>query len=77
LHQAEFFKSPEMWKEIIKKAWFVPSRFILDDTGHIKPDNYLELAEKWAEENQPQADTTMLAENANPQINIGNEWGWQ
>lgn len=72
-----FLKSPELAKEIIKKSWFVPSRFILDDTWHIKPDNAIELAALWAQNEQPQSEWTILAWAANPQIDLWNQWAGQ
>lgn len=72
-----FFKSPDFAKEIIKKTWFLPSKFILDDTWHVKPDNHMELAAEWAQIQQPQSEWQMLAEAANFQTDFGNQWKWQ
>jgi hypothetical protein len=72
-----YFKSPELAKEIIKKAWFVPSRFIIE-TEQLKPDNSEQL---WAmnaqTSNIPQTVWQMAAEAHSPQPNYWNWWEWK
>lgn len=72
-----FFQSPEFAKEIIKKSWFIPSKFIIEWTGHVKPDNAESIAAMAAQENQPQSEWQMLAQASNPQLNLWNGWLWQ
>lgn len=97
LADSGFLNAPEFAKELIKKAWYSPSKYIIQ-TGQIKPDNWKELqatvkqlwqpwSDLWANiENQLIKEDTditptqelgnILWQNANPQIDLWNEWKW-
>lgn len=57
-----FLNSPEFAKELIKKAWYSPSKYIIQ-TGQIKPDNWKELAWQANQLWQPWADLWANIEN--------------
>ena len=79
--------APEIIKEIIKKTWFDPSRFMVEEKEQqATPDNMLpqqdwempdiELPE-WVLTNPSLDLWQILQQSVNPQINLGNEWQWQ
>ena len=75
-----FITSPEIAKEIIKKAWFEPSRFIIEEKAdQAVPDNMVQdLWEQWWSP-VGNADLDLwqiIQQSVNPQINLWNEWQW-
>lgn len=73
-----FTNSPEIAKEIMKKAWFTPSRFIMP-TEQLKPDNADQLMPPTtAFENWSFTEWQIAASWASPQMDNGNQgwWNW-
>ncbi len=76
LSPSGFAQSPEMAKEIIKTAWYSPSRFITVPWKWIKPDNALEIAAWNNQTNIPWVNSSLwdIAWNAaTPNIDL---WNW-
>lgn len=74
-----FITSPEIAKEIIKKAGFEPSRFIIEEkVTQAKPDNYQDINNPNTPLENPDASLWEIIQQwVNPQENLGN-WGkWQ
>jgi len=62
-----FAQSPEMAKEIIKTAWYSPSKFITEPWKWVKPDNALDIQAKIAQEwlawkNAPESSVSELGD---------------
>lgn len=71
-----FTNAPEIAKEIMKKAWFTPSRFIIE-TWQIKPDDSASIqAPTTPFENWSATEWQIAAWWASPQMNNGNAWQW-
>ena len=78
-----FFESPDMAKEIMKTAWYSPSRFITEPWEWPKPDNADKIAAGNAQTNLPWKNASEDDANAlwdalwaasTPNTNLGN-WG--
>lgn len=74
-----FAQSPELAKEIIKTAWYSPTRFITEPWQWVKPDNAndiaLETAQQWLPwKNLPEDMWNMLWAAVTPNIDMGNDW---
>ena len=74
-----FITSPEIAKEIIKKAWFEPSKFIIEEKqNQIKPDNFQDIQAPTTPVENPNLDLwQIIQQTTNPQINLWNQWQWQ
>lgn len=74
-----FITSPELAKEIIKKAWYSPERFIVPEKANqIKPDNYADLKAPITPLENPEASLWEIIQQwVNSQINLWNKWQWQ
>ena len=66
----------EITKEIFKKAWFDPARFIVEEK--VKPDNADTLPTPTTPLENPNLDLwQVIQQTVNPQINLNNKWQWQ
>lgn len=73
-----FIKSPEIANEILRKAWYVPNRFIVEEKANqIKPDNAENLWNSANQEIQPTDLWPDIQQSVNPQIDMWNQWKWQ
>lgn len=72
-----FANSPEIAKEIVKKYWYIPSRFITSPWEWVKPDNASDIA---AIENQtsiPWVNAQVwedLRDSVTPVVDLWNQW---
>lgn len=82
LSPSGFADSPEFAKEIIKTAWYAPSRFITAPWEGIKPDNAETIAATNAQTNLPWKNTPEWDVNelwdalwaaATPNVDLGNK----
>lgn len=73
-----FADSPEIAKEIVKKSWYTPSKFITEPGKWIKPDNAEQIAAENAQVKWPWNSPTDLGNKlwqaATPVLDLGN-WG--
>lgn len=66
----------EITREIIKKAWFDPARFIVEEK--VKPDNADTLTPPTTPLENPNLDLwQIIQQSINPQPNLWNQWQWQ
>lgn len=74
-----FITSPEIAKEIIKKSWFEPSRFIIEEKAtQAVPDNMADTDNPSTPLENPEASLWEIIQQwVNPQINLWNWWRWQ
>lgn len=71
-----FTASPEIAWEIFKKAWFDPSRFMIEEKKEqIVPDN---MSNNETPLENPEASLSdIIQQGVNPQIDLWNKWQWQ
>ena len=78
-----FAESTEIAKEIVKKSWYIPSKFITEPWKWVKPDNSDKIAEEtaktWLPSNSPEQTDAEITWNeawdaVTPNIDLGN-WG--
>ena len=66
----------EITKEIFKKAWFDPARFIVEEK--VKPDNADTISAPTTPLENPNLDLwQVIQQTINPQQNLWNQWQWQ
>lgn len=66
----------EITKEIFKKAWFDPARFIVEEK--VKPDNADTISAPTTPLENPNLDLwQVIQQTINPQQNLNNKWQWQ
>ena len=68
-----FVTSPEIAKEIIRKSWFEPSRFITDPGEGVIPEWMNQNQEKWTMWDADATIWDILKKSSSPQIN---KWNW-
>ncbi len=81
-----FFKSDDMWKEIIKKSGYHPSKFITEPWEWVKPANHEEIAAEisqtwlpWVnapEQSEAEEIGNEAWQAATPNMDLGNKGQW-